>query len=69
MIKASLGLSFMIQLKTKIPDNIFLIPCLAFTPFVTSFNVLPTSLNLINKNLMSSKFYYNFELMIKILIS
>jgi len=51
MIKDSLGLSFMIQLKEKTPYNILLIPTLAFTPYVTSPNVLATSVNLNKKNL------------------
>jgi len=50
MIKTSLGLSFMIQFKAKTPNNILLIPTLAFTPYVTSRNILETSLNLKNKN-------------------
>jgi len=49
MIKTSLGLSLMIQFKAKTPNNILLIPTLAFTPYITSPNVLATSLNL-NKN-------------------
>jgi len=67
MIKNSLGLGFMIKFKPKLLNNILLIPSLAFTSFVTSHNVLLTSLNL-NKNPMSSKFYYKLELMIKILL-
>jgi len=39
----------MIQFKAKTLDNILLIPTLAFTPYVTSPNVLATSLNF-NKN-------------------
>jgi len=40
----------MIQFKVKTPNNILLIPTLAFTPYVTSANVLATSLNF-NKSL------------------
>jgi len=40
----------MIQFKAKTPNNILLILILAFTPYVTSPNVLATSLNLNNKN-------------------
>ena len=65
MIKVSLELCFMIQFKAKTLNNILLIPSLAFTLFVTSCNVLPTSLNLNIKNFMSSHFYYKFVLMIK----
>jgi len=50
MIKDSLGLGFMIQFKGKAPNIILLIPTLAFTPYVTTPNVLVTSLNLNNKN-------------------
>jgi len=50
---------FMIQFKAKTPNNIFLIPSLTFTPFVTSRNVLPTSLNWNNNNPMSSNFCYS----------
>jgi len=64
MIKASLGLGFMIQFKAKTTNNVLLILSLAFTPFVTSCNVLPTSLNLNNKNPMSNNFDYKFALMI-----
>jgi len=39
----------LIQFKAKTPNNISLIPTLAFTPYVTSPNVLATSLNF-NKN-------------------
>ena len=39
----------MIQFKAKKPNNILLIPTLAFTPYVTSPNVLAISLNF-NKN-------------------
>jgi len=60
MIKDSLGLSFMIQLKAKAPNNILLIPYLAFIPFVANKNVLSTSLNLNNKNTMFRNFYYTF---------
>jgi len=35
----------MIQFKAKTPNNILLIPTLTFTPYVTSPNVLATSLN------------------------
>jgi len=42
-------LGFIIQFKTKIPNNILLIPTLAFTPYVKGSNVLATSLNF-NKN-------------------
>jgi len=48
-IKALLRLSFMIQFKAKTPNNILLIPTLAFTPYVTRPNVLATNLNLNNK--------------------
>jgi len=48
-IKASLGLGFMIQFKAKTPNNIILIPILTFKHYVTSTNVLATSLNLNNK--------------------
>jgi len=58
----------MIQFKAKTSNNILLIHSLAFTHFVISHNVLPKSLNLNNKNPMSSNFYYNFALMIKILM-
>jgi len=68
MIKASLGLGFRIQFKAKTRNNILLIPSPTFTPFVTTCNVLPTSLNLNNKNLMCSNFYYNFALVIKIIM-
>ena len=50
MIKSSLGLGFIIQFKAKPQKNILLIPTLAFTPYLTSPNVLATSLNLNNKN-------------------
>jgi len=40
----------MIQFKAKTPNNILLIPTLTFTPYVTSLNVLATSLNLNIKN-------------------
>ena len=49
MIKDSIGLGFMIQFKAKTPNNILLIPTLAFTPYVTRPNVLATNLNLNNK--------------------
>jgi len=62
IIKASLVLGFMIQLKAKTSNNIFLIPYLGSTPFVTSCNVLPTYLNLNNKSPMSSNLYYTFKL-------
>jgi len=64
MIKASLELGFMIQFKGRTPNNMLLIPFIAFTPFVTIRNILSTSLNLKNKNHMSSIFYYKFTLMI-----
>jgi len=35
----------MIQFKAKTPNNILLIPTLAFTPYITNPNVLVTSLN------------------------
>jgi len=41
----------MIQFKAKTPNNVLLIPTLAFTPYITSPNVLVTSLNFKNKNL------------------
>jgi len=68
MKKYSLRLGFMIQFKEKTPNNIFLIPSLAFTPFVTNLNVLSISLNLNNKNPISCNFYYKFALMIKIMM-
>jgi len=40
----------MIQFKAKTPNNILLISTLAFTTYVTSPNVLATSLNLNDKN-------------------
>jgi len=66
MIKASLRLDFMIQFKARTPNNILLIPYITFTHFVTSHNVLLTSVNFNNK--MSNNFYYKFTLMIKILM-
>jgi len=48
-IKASLQLGFMIQFKAKTLNYILLIPNLVFTPYITSTNVLATSLNF-NKN-------------------
>jgi len=39
----------MIQFKANTSNNILLIPTLAFTPYVTSPNVLSTNLNF-NKN-------------------
>jgi len=59
MIKASLGLNSMIQFKAKTPNNILLIPSLPFIPFVTSHNVLLTSLNLNNKKLCFTIFIIN----------
>jgi len=58
----------MILFKAKTPNNILLILSRAFTPFVTSHNILPTSLNLNKKIPMSNSFYYKFSLMIKILM-
>jgi len=49
MIKTSLGLSFVIQFKEKTPNNILIISTLTFTLYVTSPNVLGTSLNLNSK--------------------
>jgi len=49
MIKTSLRLSFIILLKEKVANNIFLISSIAFTLFVTSYYVLPTNLNLKKK--------------------
>jgi len=40
----------MIQFKAKTPNNILLTPTLAFTPYVTSLNVLVENVNF-NKNL------------------
>ena len=52
MIKASLGLGFMIQFKAKISNNSILIHTLAFTYYEKCPDVLATSLNLNNKTLM-----------------
>ena len=68
MLKASQGLGFMIQFKVKTPNNILLITYLAFIPFVTSRNVLPTNVNLNNKNPTSNNFYYKFALITNIFI-
>jgi len=58
----------MIQFKVKTPNNILLITYLAFIPFVTSRNVLPTNVNLNNKNPTSNNFYYKFALITNIFI-
>jgi len=54
MIKASLGLGLMIQFKAKTPNNILVIPTLGFTPYVTSPNILATSLNFNNNTNVSN---------------
>ena len=52
-IKASLGLGFMIQFKSKTPNNILLIPFLAFTHFVMNERA---TFRWIGKEMQMSKF-------------
>jgi len=47
----------MIQFKVKTSNNIFLISILAFTPYITNSNILPTSLNFIKNPDVLDIFY------------
>jgi len=58
----------MVQFKAKTPNNIFLIPTLAFIPYLTNPNVLVTSLNFIKNPDVLDFPYQEFALMIKIKI-